>query len=80
MTTVSKDCYQTAPFHFQPPLPLCGTPGSAMFVSQLPPRFSIDDMHLDSDNMPTYLQARPSPALLSLVKFRLGAHWLTVER
>ena len=39
----------------------------------------IDNMHFDSDKMAPYLLARPSPALFSLIKFRLGAHWLRVE-
>ena len=42
-------------------------------------QYFIDTMHFDSDNMATYLQARPSPALFSLIKFRLGAHWLRGE-
>ena len=36
-------------------------------------------MHFDSDTMATYLQARPSPALFHLIKFRPGAHWLGFE-
>ena len=42
-------------------------------------QYFIDTMHFDSDKMATYLQARPSPALFSLINFRLGAHWLRVE-
>ncbi len=39
----------------------------------------IDSMHFDSDKMAPYLLARRSPVLFSIIKFRLGAHWLRVE-
>ena len=53
-------------------------------ISKLPStctkvQYFIDNMHFDSDKLAPYLQARPSPDLFSLVKFRLGAHWLRVE-
>lgn len=54
--------------------------GSAKFVSHLPVRVQpfLDNRHVDSDKMATRVQVRPSAALSSLVKFRVGAHWLSI--